>query len=72
LGDDLAALAVFERVKHGLRPKARASLIEVFQEYMHDHPSEVASALAAQADDVDGYGRESAEDYFGRLAAGSP
>lgn len=64
LGDDCAALSVFESHKHALygawlaRKHARTTLTEVVQEYLQEHSSEVALALSHFADAADEYGRE--------------
>lgn len=60
LAGDHAALIVFEARKHDLYRASltsRATLVELTQEYMQSHTSEVAAALEHVAD-CDGYGRE--------------
>ncbi len=65
LADDPLALAYFENVKHRLRISDHATLTEVFQQYMHDHPAELATVYRQWETPV--VEEESEDEYLARL-----
>ena len=65
LADDPEALALFELVKHRLRLSERASFTEVFRQYMHDHPAELADVYREWETVME---EETQEEYEARVA----
>ncbi len=51
LGDDWAALRVWETVKHRIRATERSTRTEVFQQYLHDHPEALDEARNGAMDE---------------------
>ena len=64
----VAALAVFERVKHRLRATSRLSITEALQEYLHNHPEEIGTELERVLSEApDYYGAEDPDAWRERM-----